>query len=138
MGTATGEAPNINRLQITAPAVGTAGNDDNAILGRAPFTGTVTGVSYIPKSAITGANTNTRRVALVNKGQSGSGTTEIAAIQYNSGVNAVAFDENIVTLSGTAANLDVVEGDILAFTSTHVGTGITDPGGLVIVTLSRD
>lgn len=114
----------------------TVGNDTNSNIWRVDSDATVSAVTYAPVTAITGANTNTRSVSLVNKGQTGAGSTVIATIQYNSGVNAAAADENVVTLSGTPANLNVAAGDILQWQSTHVGTGIADPGGLVCVTLS--
>lgn len=114
----------------------TAGNSRNSNIYRADSDGTVTSVTYAPVTAITGAATNTRSVSLVNKGQSGAGSTVIATIQYNSGVNAAASDENTVTLSGTPANLNVTAGDILQWQSTAVGTGIADPGGLVCVTVT--
>jgi hypothetical protein len=114
----------------------TAGSNLNTNVIRVDSAGTVSAVTYAPVTAITGANTNTRSVSLVNKGQAGAGSTVIATIQYNSGVNAAASDENTVTLSGTPANLVVAAGDILQWQSTAVGTGIADPGGLVAVTIS--
>jgi hypothetical protein len=114
----------------------TAASNLNTNVIRVDSAGTVSAVTYAPVTAITGANTNTRSVSLVNKGQSGAGSTVIATIQYNSGVNAAASDENTVTLSGTPANLVVAAGDILQWQSTAVGTGIADPGGLVAVTIS--
>lgn len=132
------EAPLSRTQNHQVTAVGTAGNDATTVLFQAPFACTVTGVNYVPAAAITGANTNTRLVELVNKGQAGSSTTQIATVQFNSGVNAAAFDEKAITLSGTAANLVLAAGDTVIWNSTHVGTGITDPGGLVSVTLSRN
>jgi hypothetical protein len=132
------EAPLLQTRNHQVVAVGTAGNDATTVLFQAPFACTVTGVNFIPAAAITGANTNTRLVELVNKGQAGSSTTQIATVQFNSGVNATAFDEKAITLSGTAANLVLASGDTIIWNSTHVGTGITDPGGLVSVTLSRN
>jgi hypothetical protein len=123
-------------LQNPVQPEATAGNSRNANLFRVDSDGTVASVTYSPVTAITGANTNTRSVSLVNKGQSGAGNTVIATIQYNSGVNAAASDENTVTLSGTPANLTVTAGDILQWQSTAVGTGIADPGGLVCVTVA--
>jgi hypothetical protein len=114
----------------------TAGSNLNQNVFRVDSAGTVTSVTYAPVTAITGANTNTRSVSLVNKGATGAGATVMATIQYNSGVNAAASDENVVTLSGTPANLAVSAGDILQWQSTAVGTGIADPGGLVCVTVS--
>lgn len=118
------------------PAV-TIAATDSRVVGVSPFAGVVSGVSFIPKAAITGQATNTRKVELFNRGLAGSGTTLVATIQYNSGVNAVADDENAVTLSGTAANLVVAEGDVLEWVSTAVASGLVDPGGVVRVTLER-
>lgn len=127
----------VANLQQLAPGEATAGSDRSVPLGRVPEALKVTSVTYTPAAAINGANTNTRRVALINRGQNGAGATVIAELQFNSGVNAVAFDEKVITLSATTANLSVAEGDILEWLSDAVGTGIADPGGLVIVTLSR-
>lgn len=123
-------------LQNPVAPEATANASRNTNVFRCPSDGTVTSVAYAPVTAITGANTNTRSVSLVNKGQGGAGSTVIATIQYNSGVNAAASDENTVTLSGTPANANVTAGDILQWQSTAVGTGIADPGGLVAVTVS--
>jgi len=129
-------APFGNVVQAQVQPQATAGSDLNSNIWRVGSDATISAVTYAPVTAITGANTNTRSVSLVNKGQAGAGTTVIATIQYNSGVNAAAADENTVTLSGTPANLNVVAGDILQWQSTHVGTGIADPGGLVCVTMA--
>lgn len=113
-----------------------AGSDLNSNVHAVQSDGTITAVTYAAVTAITGANTNTRSVTLVNKGQAGSGTTAVATLQFNSGVNAAASDEKAITLSSTAADLVVVAGDILQWQSTHVGTGIADPGGLVRITIA--
>jgi hypothetical protein len=114
-----------------------AGADATEQVCVAPFDGTVTAVTYTPDTTITGANTNSRTISLVNKGQAGAGTTSVATLALTSGVNAPAADEKALTLSGTPANLVVASGDVLEFDSTHIGTGIADPGGLVQVTFSR-
>jgi len=130
------KAPLSHQISVREEGAATA-VDDTFALGRAPFAGSVSRVTFASDAAITGANTNTRRLSLMNRGQDGTGTTEIAAIQFNAGVNAPAFDEVVLPLSGTPANLNVNEGDILAFFSDSIGTGIADPGGLVTVDLSR-
>lgn len=138
MGTATGQSPATAQLSMVVPAVAAAA-DETTTLGKAPWAGTVTSVSYIPDTAITGANTESRTVSLINKGAAGSGTTAPALLAMVSGVNSAAFDEKAITLSATAADLDVASGDVLAWKSLHVGsTGLADPGGTVIVTLTRD
>lgn len=133
----SGLAPNVATLEKIVPGMATAGTDDSVTLGRAPFAGTVTAVTYTPDAAITGANTNTRAVRLRNRGQAGTGTTVVAELQFDSGVNATQFNETDIPLSATAANLVVTEGDILEWFSDAVGTGIADPGGLARCTISR-
>ncbi|MFE5332558.1 hypothetical protein ACFRCG_39890 [Embleya sp. NPDC056575] len=130
-------APFVRVIEADVPAVSTAGNDDDTVLFQAPFNCTVTTVEYVPESAITGADTNSRTLSLVNKGAAGSGSTSVASLALTSGVNATAYNERTITLSGTAANLDLAAGDTLQWRSVHVGTGITDPGGLVRVTVAR-
>lgn len=119
------------------PIVATVGNSDSDEIAIAEYNGTVTAVTYTPDTTITGAATNNRTVQLVNKGQTGAGSTVIASLNFASGTNATAGDEKTITLSGTPANLNVVAGDVLEWQSNAVGTGIADPGGLVKVTIDR-
>ncbi|HEY9417878.1 MAG TPA: hypothetical protein VIQ30_24225 [Pseudonocardia sp.] len=130
-------APLVRIREEVVPAVSTAGNDDDTVLGQAPFAGSVAKVEYVPEAAITGAATNNRTLSLINKGQAGSGTTVVASLNFGNGTNATASNEVTLTLSATASDLVVAEGDTLVWRSLHIGTGITDPGGLARVTFSR-
>ncbi len=132
----TDQAPYILKLNIPTEGAATA-VDDTVMLGESPYAGTVTEVTYTPDTGITGANTNTRRLALINKGQSGAGTTVVAELQFDSGVNSTTGDEKNITLSVVAGATTLVAGDILAWFSDAVGTGIADAGGLVQVSISR-
>jgi hypothetical protein len=116
-----------------APAVATASTAINPC-AEAPFDGVILSCQYTPQAAITGVNTNTRQLRLVNRGQAGAGTTALALIQFNAGTNGVAFDEVDLTLQGTPT---VAQGDILAWESNAIGTGLADPGGRVQITFSR-
>lgn len=127
----------VSTQTFSVPGQATAATDTTVIMDRADFAGTVTSVTYAPNAAITGQNTNTRRVALINRGQAGSGTTVIAELTFVSGVNAVAGDELAITLSATAADRVVAQGDVLAWFSDAVLTGLADPGGMVTVGVSR-
>jgi hypothetical protein len=106
---------------------------------RAPFTGTVSRVSYTANAAVTGAaSPASRTLSLINHGQAGVGTAVVAQLSLVAGVNLVAYDERNLGLSGTPADLAVVEGDILEFRSAPVGgTGLADPGGTAIIEFSR-
>lgn len=114
-----------------------AGATDSVVIGKAPFDGTVTAVTYTPEAAMTGHASDKRVFTIVNKGADGTGTDVVATLDMTGGVSAAAFDEKAFTLSGTAANLAVEAGDVLAFVSTHAGSGIADPGGEVSITIER-
>jgi hypothetical protein len=130
-------APLVRVIEESVPAVTTAGNSDDSVLAQSPYAGTVTAVQYVPEAAITGAATNNRTVSLVNKGQAGSGTTVVATLTFASGTNATANNEVSLTLSSTAADLVVAEGDTLQWRSIANGTGLADPGGIARVGVSR-
>ena len=133
----TDKAPLVKDIEADVDAVAAAA-DASTTVGRAPFAGTVTAVTYTPNGQLNGANTDTRTLSVINKGQDGNGTTSVASKAFTSGVNANDFDETAITLSGTAGNLVVAEGGVLAFVSTHAGsTGLADPGGHVKISISR-
>lgn len=129
-------APLVRSVQATIPALSAAVAGDQTV-AEAPFTGTVTAVTFTPEANMTGDNTNTRTMTLKNKGQSGSGNTTVATLAFTTGVNGTAFDEKAFTLSGTAANLNVTEGDILIVDETVGASGLANPGGRIEVTFSR-
>lgn len=129
-------APLVRVIEEGVPAVATAVSDDT-LLAQSPYAGTVTAVQYVPEAAITGAATNNRTVSLVNKGQAGTGTAIVATLTFNTGVNATANNEVVVTPSAVAADQIVAEGDTLQWRSIANGTGLADPGGIARVTVSR-
>lgn len=133
----TDTAPLVHSFEKNVAAV-IAGSDLETDIGIAPFDGVISKVSYVASTVLTGANTDSRTGKVVNKGQAGAGTTAPATKAFTSGVNAPADDETTITLSATAADLVVAQGDILVWQSNHVGsTGLADPGGLVHVEITR-
>jgi hypothetical protein len=132
-----GEHPSKQTIQMAIPGRA-AGADGTQIIGLAKFAGVLSSVKYVPAAAVTGADVESRKVAIVNKGQAGAGTTEMAALTFANTVNGVAYDSKDVTLSVTAANKVTAEGDVLAFVSMHIGaTGLADPGGYLEVTIDK-
>lgn len=130
-------APLVNTKQANAAAVAAA-SDLETKLGEAPFAGTVTRCVFIPAATLTGANTESRTLQLFNRGTDGTGTAKIAELAMVSGVNAAADDAKAITIITAADADDVVAGDVLEWKSLHVGaTGLADPGGLVVVEITR-
>lgn len=124
-------------MYINDPGQSTVGTDSSFAAGPVPHRGTVSSVTFTPNAAITGAATNHRAIRVRNRGAAGAGTTVIAELAFDTGVNATAFDEKTIPLSATPANLVVAEGDVLEVFSDAIGTGIADPGGTVKVLIDR-
>ena len=97
---------------------------------RAPYNCTVQSVRFVPKTAITGNATNFASLEARNKGAAGVGTTQVAVMPFDTPTtdDVVAYDEKAIPLSATAANLNLVEGDVLALRKTVGGTGMIIDG----------
>lgn len=132
----TGQAPLKKRFYLRNPDLA-AGSSDELIVCTAPFAGTLTEAYYIPEAAITGADTNTRKLTVYNRKTDNSGTAVMAQLQFNSGVNAGAKQRKTIPL-GAAVDRTVAEGDVITFASDAVGTGLADPGGTVELVFDRD
>lgn len=115
-------------------AVPVATDDLLTTLMIVPRDATVTSVKYTALATVTGAATNNRTLLLVNKGAAGASNVTVAGIDLVGGINATAHIPRTIDLSAAAA-LIVKAGDVLQWKSLHNGTGFTDPGGLVTVSM---
>lgn len=115
----------------------TAATVDEIVAFRAPFNATVTAVRYLPAAALTGVTATEVTLAVKNRALDGLGTTEIASLSFITTVDAVAFDEKTITLSGTAANLDVLEGEVITIEKTVTSTGLALDGTVEIEFVSN-
>lgn len=119
--------------RVAGAAAADATRDDAVLV--VPFAGNITAVTFVPDAALSGANTNNRQLSLINKGLTGGDTRVAATLALATGVDLVAFDEKAITVSGTAANVAVVEGDVLALSTVKNGSGLTTPGGQVKISI---
>lgn len=122
-------------LTIPVPGQATAGTADEWSGPPCPFRARITGVEWVPSAAITANDTNTATLALRNRGTGGAGSVLPASRAYTAagGGNAAAFVAENFTLSGTSADLDLAEGDVLTVQKTNTGTGLAIPDGVVLV-----
>lgn len=105
-------------------AQGTAGTADTWAVFTAPHDLTVTAARWIPNAAVTGANTNNFALQVKN------GSTGITDVKtYASGTDSVALTAETLTLSSTAADLQVDEGDVVHLARTVNGSGLASPDG---------
>jgi hypothetical protein len=129
-------APLTYKIRTTIPALGAAVNGDQTI-GKAPFAGTVTAASFTPEANVTGDNTNTRTLTIINKGQDGNGTTVVATLALTTGVNLTDFNEQAFTLSVVANATTVAADDVLAVAEVIAASGLANPGGSIEVEITR-
>ena len=130
------KAPLRRVVTVVIPALGTD-VEGNTVAFEAEFAGKILNVGHIPIAAITGASTNHRKISVINKGSGGLGAVEMAALAYDNGVTAAAYDKKNVPVSGTAADLEFAEGDVIVVYSSTPGSGIADPGGAVLIKIER-
>jgi len=94
----------------------------------APEDGTLSAAKIVVKTTVTTSDTDYWTFAIVNKGQSGSGSTAmLAATDANTskatgGSAITAYTARALSLNGTPANLAVAAGDVLEITATKSGS----------------
>ncbi len=106
------------------------GADQGVTLGRLHYPGIVNSVEFVPSWSLNGANTNSRTLVLMNR-KSGTGTTTMCSLPLTSGMSLSRGVAVSMVVSSAAATVAV--GDCLEWDSVHIGNGIPDPGGVVIV-----
>lgn len=123
-------------LAAVVPALAAAAASELIQLGNMSRAGALVKCVYIPSAAVNGQATNSRTLNLINGGPSGAGATNMASLALLGGTNLAANVENNIPLNGTPANLAANPGDEIQWQSALVGTGLADPGGLVVATLA--
>lgn len=112
----------------------TAGTVDSWPVFRAPGKVKVTGVRWIPSAAVAGAVTNNFALTARNKGTDNTKNVAVTTAKtYDNGVNSVANAPESLTLSATAADLEMAAGEVLILDRTVNGTGLAMPDGQVEV-----
>lgn len=114
---------------FNVPAEGTAGSADVWSLWVAPFDCVVKSVTLVPDAAVTANGSDYFTLTLKN------GSTAVASRAW-SATNSVANTKENMTLSGTAANLNVASGDTLVLDRAKTGsTGLASPRFAVVLTV---
>lgn len=108
------------------------------IVGRVPYAGVVTAVTYIPSTSIAAPASGTGRTyTVLNRGTTGASSVTIASRAVTSNVGLSDNQPFDLTLSATTASLIVASGDVIELESTAVTSNAPDPGGKLVVTFSR-
>ena len=93
------------------------------------FAGKLVRATLTVETTVAASDTDYWTFAITNKGAAGAGSTAmLAATDANTtkatgGAGLVNFDQRVLTLHGTAANLDVAAEDVLIFVATKTASG---------------
>ena len=117
--------------EIYVAGQATAATVDEFTGFRAPFRCTVTAVYWVPKAAITANGTNYFTLTVRNR-VAGAGTALPAQRSY-AATNSVALTPEAMTLSSTASDLELAEGDLLTVEKLVTASGLAMPAGTVQV-----
>lgn len=118
-----------HHAHVEAHAAGDA--TTSHVVFEAPWDCEIHKLRIIPAAAVTGANTNTFHLNLINRGTDGSGTTEIANRDYVSGTNESAYVGR--DLYAPSTPLKVSKGNVLDLQRELVGTGLASPRLYIVV-----
>jgi hypothetical protein len=112
---------------------------------QVPKSGKVLSIKFSSLAALATSDTNYITWTVVNLGQAGAGSTALLSTadtnttKATGGSAIVASSSRTLVLSGTAANLNVVEGDVIRIRATATGTlagAVTVPSYSVLISAS--
>ena len=104
---------------------------------KAPFDCKVIKLSVIANAAITGADTHYFTLGFKNKANVGVGTATMGSKAYTSGINAIAYDTEVISDSVNLANGTLAKDDVVTFHKTETGSGLATPSLLAVIEYVR-
>lgn len=118
------DVPGTHDESVVIPAVAAADNTIAFVIFEAPVNCQIEKVRVVPATAITGQDTNTKHLNLINRGTNGAGNTEIGNYDLTSGndIGVAGLD-----LYAPATSLSVSQGNQLGLQIEDQGTGIAIP-----------
>ena len=125
-----------HQLMVDLPAHSGGAGTEEVTVGWAGAAATLTGAYHIPDTAVTGASTDYTELNLIDCGTDGSGTTEIAHIDYSAGTDTAACDARALLTGAltTFTAYDVDEGAVIKLQYAEQGSGLTLPAGSILFT----
>jgi hypothetical protein len=107
-----------------------------AALFCAPQKCRVTQVDFVPRTAVTGNDTNTKNLNVIFKNGDGSGSTEVGNLDLPTGVNLTALDLKNIPLNAIylTSGVEMEAGDVLTLQFEEVNSGVAIPNLMTLVT----
>ena len=129
------QLPGTHTAAVATPAIGATTSDEVVVWqNRTGASVIITGVNFCPDTAVTGAATNNMALSVRNKGTAGTSTTVVTTLKtYASGTDIAAFDQDVLTVTSTAADATIDNGESIALNKTENGTGLALPAGTLTI-----
>lgn len=115
--------------QIAAPAHAAATATELICEFLVGFTGRLRAVYFIPAADVTGQDTNTTHLNVIDKGSDGTGTDELGNYDLTNGNDLTGDAPNAIASGLTTA---VTDGDVIAIQAEKVGNGLDVPLGTYV------
>lgn len=119
----------VRAAQVTTIAHAAATATEYIAAWTIPHGGRLRGVLFTPLAAVTGANTNTTHLNVINCGADGTGTDELGNLDLVSGTDLAATTPNTIASGLTTA---LADGVTIALQAEKVGTGLLVPAGTAV------
>jgi hypothetical protein len=120
--------PGTHTHTVSVPAHAAATATEEYPIFYAPFNCKLTNVLYIPAADITGVDTNTTHLNIINRGAAGAGVTELDNVDFVAGVNA----SKAVPKDMATTDVNLAKGDVIVAQYEKVGTGLALPAGQIV------
>ena len=130
------DVPGTRREMVAVPFHAAATATEIVPIFEAPLGAKIEKVIFRPGAAVTGADTNTTHLNVINMGTAGAGTTELGNYDLTSGNDLAAGERK--ELYAPAAALAVSQNNLIGLQFEKVGTGLDVPAGIAIVEWSSD
>ena len=129
------QLPGSVTASAATPAIGATTSDEVVVWQNTTGASVeITGVTFCPDTAVTGAATNNMTLQLRNKGTAGTSTTAVTTIKtYASGTDILIFDQDALTVTSTTADAVIDNGETVALNKAENGTGLALPAGTVTI-----
>jgi hypothetical protein len=99
--------------------------------------GKIVSLSLTPEANVTGATATARTFTVYNKGPAGALNRVLGTLVLGTGNDLVAYVPKTIPLSGTVADLEIAQGDVIVCTETVAGAGTAHSGGVLEVTIGN-
>lgn len=123
------DTPIVRDVELNHVAHAAATADEHLCAFRSPCRALLKGVSWVPLTAVTGANTDSTNINIQNRGTDGNGTDELANVDFEEGTNAADLTALAIYSPAAGSELQMSTGTVIAAQFEKVGLGLDLPGG---------